>query len=134
MMDQDQVAIIQAHPLGAHLDAACASFNEIVSNPADLETVDREVLQDLGISLLLLLRNHAVSRLLLSPTDHGNLYGDVLRLISAIALNTAYTDRIKPFLHAVFAYQPDVKIWEHIYHAVTEFIPRKATSSFLQTL
>ncbi|KAI1109557.1 hypothetical protein F5Y14DRAFT_444609 [Nemania sp. NC0429] len=133
-MDQDQVAIIQAHPLGAHLDAARTSFNKIARGPDDLDAVSHEDLQKCGLALFSAFLNHPASRLLSSPTGHSNLSGDILRLISAIASNTIHTNRINPLLHAVLTHSPDAEIWEQVYHAVTESTPpRKATSSFLQT-
>ncbi|KAI3326667.1 hypothetical protein HD806DRAFT_487810 [Xylariaceae sp. AK1471] len=133
-MDSEQVAIIQAHPLGTHLDAACASFNEIARGPDDLDNVSHEDLQTSGLALSAAFLNHSASRLLSSPTGHSNLSGDILRLISAIASNTVHPDRIKPLLHAVLAHQSDTDIWEQVYHAVTESTPpHKPISSIIQT-
>ncbi|TGJ85252.1 hypothetical protein E0Z10_g3496 [Xylaria hypoxylon] len=133
-MDPEQVATIQAHPLGTHLDAACASFNEIARGPDDLDTASHEDLQTSGLALFSAFLNHPASRLLSSPTGHSNLSGDILRLISAIASNTVHPDRIKPLLHAVLAHRSDTDIWEQVYHAVTEStLPRKPISSILQT-
>ncbi|KAI0837480.1 hypothetical protein F5Y06DRAFT_297335 [Hypoxylon sp. FL0890] len=133
-METDQLATIQAHPLGTHLDAVCTSFEEIVKDPVELETVSRKVIQDLSISLLPVLRNHVASRLLPSRTGQDNLSGDILKLISVIASDAFYSDRIRPLLHAVLAHRPDVEIWEQVYHAVPESTPpRKAIASILQT-
>ncbi|KAI8625601.1 hypothetical protein F5Y19DRAFT_479352 [Xylariaceae sp. FL1651] len=51
-MDPAQVATIRAHPLGTHLDAVCTSFEEIVKDLAELETISREAIQDLGLFTL----------------------------------------------------------------------------------
>ncbi|KAJ3551186.1 hypothetical protein NPX13_g11429 [Xylaria arbuscula] len=134
MMDPAQVATIEAHPLGTHLNAARASFNEIARGPDDLDTVSHEDLQNSGLALFSAFLNHPASRLLSSLTGHSNLSGDILRLISAIASNTVHPDRIKPLLHAVLSHRPDVEIWKQVYHAVTESTPpRKSISSILQT-
>ncbi|KAI1157319.1 hypothetical protein F5B18DRAFT_666050 [Nemania serpens] len=133
-MDQDQVVIIQAHPLGAHLDAARTSFDEIARGPDDLNARSHEDIQKCGLAVFSAFLNHPASRLLYSPTGHSNLSRDILKIISAIASDTIHTDRIKPLLHAVLAHRPDVEIWEQVYHTVTESTPpRKAISSFLQT-
>ncbi|KAI0912631.1 hypothetical protein F4823DRAFT_580547 [Ustulina deusta] len=133
-MDPDQVATIQAHPLGAHLDAARASFNKIAGGPNSLDTVSHQDLQNTGLALFSAFLNHPASRRLPSQTSHDNLLQDISKLIPALASNTVHPDRIKPLLHAVLAHKPDTKIWEQVYHAVTESTPpRKAISSFLQT-
>lgn len=78
--------------------------------------------------------NHPASRHLPSQTGHGNLLQDISKLIPALASNTVHSDRIKPLLHAVLDNQPDVEIWEQVYHAVTESTPpRKPISTILQT-
>ncbi|KAI0399472.1 hypothetical protein F4802DRAFT_35874 [Xylaria palmicola] len=133
-MDQHQLDIVQAHPLGAHLDAARAALDEIVRGPDDLDTVSHEDLQNRGLTLFFAFLNHPASRLLSSPTGHSNLSSDILRLSSAITSNTVHANQIKPVLHAVLAYKPDVEIWEQVYYAVTESTPpRKPISAFLQT-
>ncbi|KAJ8114069.1 hypothetical protein ONZ43_g4995 [Nemania bipapillata] len=134
MMDQHQLDIIQAHPLGAHLDAVHASLYEIAPTPADINSVGREALWNPGLSLLLSLENHAASRLLLSQTGHGHLNNDIFKLISAVASNPVHSDRIKPLLHVILNHRPDAEIWEQVYHAVAESTtPRKPISSILQT-
>ncbi|KAI3335336.1 hypothetical protein F4824DRAFT_154441 [Ustulina deusta] len=133
-MDQDQVAIIDAHPLRAHLDAVCASFNQIVSSPAELETVSHEVLRNLALSLLPSLQNHQISRLLPSRTGRGTLRNDLLRLELSLDSGEIDLNRIRPLLTAILTNASDTEIWEQVYHAVTESTPpRKAISSFLQT-
>jgi len=42
MMEQDQVAIVEAHPFGTHLDAVRATLNGIIKKPTDLDTVSHE--------------------------------------------------------------------------------------------
>ncbi|KAI0412132.1 hypothetical protein F5X98DRAFT_355725 [Xylaria grammica] len=134
MMDLDQVAIIQAHPLGTHLDAARALFDKIAGGPGDLDAVSREDLQTSRLVLFSAFVNHPASRRLPSRTGHDNLLLDISNLIPALASNTVHPDRIKPLLHAVLARQPDTEIWEQVYHAVTESTPpRKAISSILHT-
>ncbi|KAI1286608.1 hypothetical protein F5Y03DRAFT_380583 [Xylaria venustula] len=133
-MDQDQVAIIQAHPLSAHLDAARTSFNEIARGPDDLDAASHEDLQKCGLALFSAFLNHPASRRLPSQTSYDNLLQDISKLIPALASNTVPPNRIKPLLRAVLAHSPDIEIWEQVYHAVTESTPpRKAISSFLQT-
>ncbi|KAH8158978.1 hypothetical protein CIB48_g9274 [Xylaria polymorpha] len=150
MMDPGQVATIEAHPLGIHLDAVRASFNEIATGPDDLDTLSHEGkcgsqlvpacsntnldLQNSGLALFSAFLNHPASRRLPSQTGHGNLLPDISKLIPALASNTVQPNRIKPLLRAVLAHQPDTEIWEQVYHAVTESTPpRKAISSILQT-
>ncbi|KAI1463748.1 uncharacterized protein F4812DRAFT_446286 [Daldinia caldariorum] len=131
MIEKEQQETIQAHPLGTHLDVVYTSFDK---DPAELETASHEVIQSLGFLVLSVLRNHVASRLLPSQTGQDNLGGDIVKLISLIASDASYSDRIKPLLHAVFARRPDVEIWEQVYRAVTESTPPlKAISSFLQT-
>ncbi|RWA14481.1 hypothetical protein EKO27_g553 [Xylaria grammica] len=149
-MDLDQVAIIQAHPLGVHLDAARALFDKIAGGPGDLDAVSREGkcalqlfpacsdtdldLQTSGLVLFSAFLNHPASRRLPSRTGHDNLLLDISNLIPALASNTVHPDRIKPLLRAVLARQPDTEIWEQVYHVVTVSTPpREVISSILHT-
>ncbi|KAI1418834.1 hypothetical protein F5Y12DRAFT_721593 [Xylaria sp. FL1777] len=133
-MDPDRLATIQAHPLGTHLDAARVLFNQIARAPDDLDTASNEDLQSSGLALFSAFLNHPASRRLPSQSGRDNLLQDISKLIPALASNTVHPGRIKPLLRAVLAHQPDVEIWEQVYHAVTESTPpRKAISSFLHT-
>ncbi|KAI1354763.1 hypothetical protein F5Y01DRAFT_238943 [Xylaria sp. FL0043] len=134
MMDPAQVATIEAHPLGTHLNAARASFNKIARGPDDLDTVSHEDLQTSGLVLFSAFLNHPASRRLPSQTSHDSLLQDISKLIPALASNAIHPSRIKPLLQAVLSHRPDVEIWEQVYHAVTESTPpRKPISSILQT-
>ncbi|KAJ2988387.1 hypothetical protein NUW58_g4001 [Xylaria curta] len=133
-MDQHQLDIVRAHPLGAHLDAVRASLYEIAPTPADIDAIGSEELQNLCLDLLSALRNLSAIRQLPSASGVGNLRQDLLKLTSAVASNTVNYGQIKPLLDAVLTRRSDVKIWEQVYHAVTESTPpRKPVSSFLQT-
>ncbi|KAI1823925.1 hypothetical protein F4861DRAFT_549292 [Xylaria intraflava] len=112
-MDRNKLEVIAAHPFGTHLDAVRVSLNEAIQDPADLDTVGRKVLENLGISLLLALRNHAVSQLLSSPTGHGSLDGDIIKLVLIITSDAIYLDQCKPLLSAVLTHGSDADIWEH---------------------
>ncbi|KAI1362296.1 hypothetical protein F5Y08DRAFT_341741 [Xylaria arbuscula] len=133
-MDQHQLDIIQANPLGAHLDPSRTSLNAIVQDPVELDTVNRKDLQPIVLVLFSTFLNHPASRYLPSQTGHGHLLQDISKLIPALASNTVHTNRIKPLLHAVLVCRPDVEIWEQVYYAVTESTPpRKPISSIQQT-
>ncbi|KAI0435804.1 hypothetical protein F4803DRAFT_281050 [Xylaria telfairii] len=109
-MDQHQLDIVQAHPLGAHLDPSRTSLNAIVQDPVELDTVNREDLQPIALALFSTFLNHPASRLLSSPTGQSNLGIDILRVISTIYSNTVHFDQLKPLLRAVLNNQPDVEI------------------------
>ncbi|KAI0514649.1 hypothetical protein F5B22DRAFT_226061 [Xylaria bambusicola] len=133
-MDPSQVATIQAHPLGTHLDAARTAFNEVVGPSDDLDTVGDEVLRNPALCLLPLLQNHPVSRLLPSRTGRGTLRTDLLRLEASLDSGELDLNHIRPLLDAVLTNASDTDIWEQVYHAVTESTPpRKPISSILQT-
>lgn len=57
-MDQHQLDIVQAHPLGAHLDPSRTSLNTIVRDPVELDTVNREGECKPPTSYRLVLINH----------------------------------------------------------------------------
>ncbi|KAI1306857.1 hypothetical protein F5Y03DRAFT_353239 [Xylaria venustula] len=147
MMDQHQRDIIEAYPLGTYLEPSRASVNAIVQNPAELDTLNRELLidcsnkyPDLQIIVLVLLSaflNHSAARFLPSQGSRGTLREDIARLLPAVASNTIIPfSQIKPLLSAVLAdpHRSDVEIWEQVYHAVTESTPpRKPVSPFPQT-
>ncbi|KAI0805887.1 hypothetical protein GGR55DRAFT_653886 [Xylaria sp. FL0064] len=84
-------------------------------------------LRNPGLSLLLSLENHAACRILSSQIGHGHLNNDISKLIFANASNPVHSDRIKPLLRAVLARQPDLEIWQQVYHTVTESTPPRRT-------
>ncbi|KAI0113978.1 hypothetical protein GGR51DRAFT_505057 [Nemania sp. FL0031] len=134
-MDQHQLDIVRAHPLGAHLESSRASLNEIVQNPAELDTVNREDLQTIVLVLLSAFWSHPAARLLSSQGSRNTLRKNISRLIPAFASNTIPFSQIKPLLSAVLAdpHQSDVEIWQQVYYAVTESISlRKPISTFSQ--
>ncbi|KAI0468786.1 hypothetical protein F4859DRAFT_488847 [Xylaria cf. heliscus] len=100
MMDPGQVATIQAHPLGAHLNSVCTSFKETAQG-LDLDTVGNEVLRNPALCLLPLLQNHPVSRLLPSRTGCGTLRTDLLRLKVFLDSGELDLNRIRSLLNAV---------------------------------
>ncbi|KAI1825060.1 hypothetical protein F4861DRAFT_538322 [Xylaria intraflava] len=139
-MDQQKLEIIQAHPLGARLDAIRASLSEIAQTPADLDLVDHEGLRDNILLLLSTFVTHPASRLLSSQGSYGTLRDDINRLHSTVtaAADTVNWSQIKPLFSVVLADppQPDVNIWEQLYHVVAaaqSTPPRKPALSFQQT-
>ncbi|GAP86527.1 putative serine threonine-protein kinase Sgk2 [Rosellinia necatrix] len=134
-MDQHQLDIVRAHPLGAHLDAVRASLYEIAPTPADIDAIGSEELQNLCLNLLSTLCNLPAIRQLPSASGIGNLRQDLLKLTSAVASNAVNYGQVKPLLDAVLTRRSDVEIWEQVYHAVTESTPPPQTpvSSSLQT-
>lgn len=110
MIDQHQLDVVQAHPLGAHLDPSRALLNTIVQDPVELDTVDREDLQPIVLMLFSTFLNHPASRSLPSQTGHDHLLQDISKLIPALASNTVHTNQIKPLLHAILVHRPDVEI------------------------
>lgn len=41
-MDQEQLEVIQAHPLSTHLDAVRVSLSKVARTPADLDSLSSE--------------------------------------------------------------------------------------------
>ncbi|KUI73409.1 Rhodopsin kinase [Cytospora mali] len=142
-MDQSRSDIIQANPIGKHLDGFRASFKlvceekTISCTPDALDQLGREDLQNLSIGVILALLAVPASRLLRSSSGGKNLFNDLSRLNSSINSDEVDFDFdcILPLLKAVLAKKPDNEIWTKVYNAVTESTPppRPVASSVQQT-
>jgi hypothetical protein len=93
-------------------------------------------LQTLTLDLLSALQSLHASRLLCSAGWDKNLYGDLLRLNSAVNSGEFDFDRIKPLVKSALTDIPNhTIIWNHVYDAVIESTPppRPIPSSIQQT-
>ncbi|CAI6091430.1 unnamed protein product [Clonostachys chloroleuca] len=142
MTDQNRSKVIQEHPIGNGLNAFRTSFNSICEDrnispdPAAVEHLGQEDLQNLVLVLLSTLQIHPAARLLCSSGNGKNLFDDLLRLNSAVNSGEFEPDRIKPLLRSAVTDTPDdTVIWNHLYEAVTESTPppRPIPSSIQQT-
>ncbi|KAK7210153.1 hypothetical protein V2G26_017331 [Clonostachys chloroleuca] len=142
MTDQNRSKVIQEHPIGNGLNAFRTSFNSICEDrnispdPAAVEHLGQEDLQNLVLVLLSTLQIHPAARLLRSSGNGKNLFDDLLRLNSAVNSGEFEPDRIKPLLRSAVTDTPDdTVIWNHLYEAVTESTPppRPIPSSIQQT-
>ncbi|KAL2415158.1 hypothetical protein ABEF91_003133 [Exophiala dermatitidis] len=141
MKDQPWSGIIEDHPIEKALDTFRALFNSICEDksvsctPDALGQLEQEDLQELTLDLLIALRRLPVSRLLPSGGRGKSLFGDLLKLNSALYSDDFDFDRIKPLLTAAIAEKPDGQIWSEVYNAVTESTPppRPISSSLQQT-
>ncbi|KAL8410360.1 hypothetical protein RB596_000174 [Gaeumannomyces avenae] len=94
--------------------------------------------QNLTLDLLSALRNLLAARQLASKTSSGAFRSDFLKLIFAAASDDFDFNRVKPFLNAAFAKDPnDALIWDQVYHAIAVAkstpLPRPIPSSLQQT-
>ncbi|KAM4061041.1 kinase [Hirsutella rhossiliensis] len=142
MTDQNRSKIIEDFPIGNGLDVFRASFgsicdgSSILRSPDALDELGREDIQTLTLDLLSALQSLRASRLLCSAGRDRNLYGDLLRLNSAVNSCEFDVDRIKPLLNVALADKPDDSlIWNRVYSAVAESTPppRPTLSSIQQT-
>lgn len=93
-------------------------------------------LQNFILDLLFALRNLPAIRFLRSKAGRDTLRADLLKLISAVSSDEFDFDRIKPLLKSAIANDiDDSRIWDEVYHAVTETTPppRPIASSLQQT-
>ncbi|KAM4064122.1 serine/threonine-protein kinase [Hirsutella rhossiliensis] len=113
MTDQNRSKIIKDFPIGNGLDVFRASFrsicdgSSILRSPDALDELGREDLQTLTLDLLSALQSLRASRLLCSASGDRNLYGDLLRLNSAVNSGEFDVDRTKPLLNVALADKPD---------------------------
>ncbi|XP_044716529.1 kinase [Hirsutella rhossiliensis] len=113
MTDQNRSKIIEDFPIGNGLDVFRASFgsicdgSSILRSPDALDELGREDIQTLTLDLLSALQSLRASRLLCSAGRDRNLYGDLLRLNSAVNSCEFDVDRIKPLLNVALADKPD---------------------------
>ncbi|KAH8744073.1 hypothetical protein F5883DRAFT_30549 [Diaporthe sp. PMI_573] len=142
MADQPRSKIIEQNPIGNGLDTFRASFNTLCAGretPRTLDALgqlDREDVQNLTLDLLSTLQTLRASRLLRSGSTGKDLFGDLLRLNSAVHSDDFDLDRIRPLLSAVLADDSnDALIWDRVYDAVSVSTPppRPVASSIQQT-
>ncbi|SPQ24624.1 97c9ee06-2340-46e8-9cfe-007cd5817b15 [Thermothielavioides terrestris] len=142
MADQSRLKIISDNPIGNGLDALRTSFQTVCADkeiPCTLDALgqlDFEDVKNLALDLLSALQALRASRLLRSSGSGKDLYGDLLRLNSAVHSDDFNLDRIKPLLKAALADPPnDALIWDLVYDAVTESTPplRPIASALQQT-
>ncbi|KAK8048254.1 Protein kinase-like domain [Apiospora phragmitis] len=143
MEDQSRLEVIAKNPIGNGLDDFRASFNllceskNVTCSPDSLTQLDRDVLQELSIDLLLSLQRLRASRLL--PVGRGGktLINGLSTLVSTIASDgpNFESDRVQPLLKSVIAAKPDKEIWGQVYHIIAEGTPppRPIASSLQQT-
>ncbi|KAK3933951.1 hypothetical protein QBC46DRAFT_400887, partial [Diplogelasinospora grovesii] len=142
MAEQSRSKIVEENPIGNGLDAFRASFNTLCTGsdiPCTLDALgqlDRDDIQNLALDLLSTLQTIRASRLLRSGGTGKDLFGDLLRLNSAVHSDDFDLDRIKPLLSAALADDlDDALVWDRVYDAVTESTPppRPVASSIQQT-
>ncbi|KAK4177255.1 hypothetical protein QBC36DRAFT_212056 [Triangularia setosa] len=127
------------NPIGNGLDASRTTYRGTGAgascNPDALGQLDFAGVQNLTIDLHSALQSFRVPHLFCSSGSGKDLFGDLLRLTSAVHFNDFGLSRIKPLLNAAYAdYLDDALVWERVYDAVTDFIPppRPIASSLQQ--
>ncbi|QSZ28593.1 hypothetical protein DSL72_003092 [Monilinia vaccinii-corymbosi] len=127
-MTQSKAAIIQANPIGDHLDAIRTLLNAYES----LDTIDNKNLKELNSRLFSTINSLGATYLLPSKARGKNLAEDVLTLISTVNSDHFDFDRTKPLLKTILAGKPDQEIWEQVYNAVTEATPPLQSNESIQ--
>ncbi|KAL2156662.1 hypothetical protein VTH82DRAFT_1407 [Thermothelomyces myriococcoides] len=130
MAYQLQSEIIKQNPIGDSFEAFQASYRTICEcksipyTPDTLDILDYKDIQNLALDLLSILQTLRVSRLLRPGGSSKDLFGDLLRLTSAVHSDNSDLDRIKPLLKAALAERLDDElIWSRVYDIVTESTP-----------
>ncbi|KAL2015068.1 hypothetical protein VTK56DRAFT_6412 [Thermocarpiscus australiensis] len=130
MADQRRLKISEQNPIGNDLEGFRASYKSVcnskrVSCTLDaLGQLDLEDVKNLALDLLSALQTLRASRLLRSGGSGKDLFGDLLRLTSAVHSDDFDLDRTRPLLKAALADDlDDALVWDRVYDAVTESTP-----------
>jgi hypothetical protein len=81
------------------------------------------VLQNLALDLISAFQILPASRLLRSSNGRKNLSGDIARLFAAASSDDFDVKRVKPLLKVVIRNEPNERLWEKVFEAVTESTP-----------
>ncbi|GAP89782.1 putative rhodopsin kinase [Rosellinia necatrix] len=144
MADESRSKILKDNPFGKDFDIFRTAFNSTcekngLSHSRDaLGQLGQQDLRKVVSYILIALRGHPASGLLMSKSGRSTLRSDIIRLTSAVVTSDDFDfdfDRIKPLLGAVLADKPDNEIWDQVYLAVTEStpLPGPIVSSLQQT-
>ncbi|KAE8353895.1 hypothetical protein BDV28DRAFT_97792 [Aspergillus coremiiformis] len=129
MSSLSKAEIIKTKPIGVGLDAFRDSLTSACADAAipcsvdSLRQIDAEVLQNLSLDLISALQALPSSRVLHSISGSRNLFGDLLRLSSAINSEEFDTERLIPLFGAIFRREADDAVWDKVYAIVTESTP-----------